>query len=94
MSTKHDGNDDLQQPEKSAADSWREKRKVRRRQREAEAEGITAAAADYDKMSASAMSLQVRERGVGLGTELSYKLGLVPLKSSPPLTFVPPLGSS
>lgn len=41
MSTEHDGNDDLQQ-EKSAAASWREKRKARRRQREAEAEGITA----------------------------------------------------
>jgi ATP-dependent RNA helicase DDX41 len=40
MSTKHDGNDDLQK-EKSASASWREKRKARRRQREAEAEGIT-----------------------------------------------------
>ena len=48
MSTKHDGNDDLQQPEKSAADSWREKRKARRRQREAVAEGITAGFADDD----------------------------------------------
>ena len=65
MSTKHDGNDDLQQPEKSAADSWREKRKVRRRQREAEAEGITAAAADGDTSGLHAAAAAASSSGGG-----------------------------